>query len=85
MNGLSPTYSIQNARAECFMINNIFNKQIFYINEDGQVAIDERLYLKKRLYEQNLIDEEQHRADELKEIYIRVIESYKQFFMMKQA
>ena len=67
------------------MINNIFNKQIFYINEDGQVAIDERLYLKKRLYEQNLIDEEKHRADELKEIYIRVIESYKQFFMMKQA
>jgi hypothetical protein len=85
MNGLSPTYSIQNAKAECFMINNIFNKQIFYINEDGKVAIDERLYLKKRLYEQNLIDEEQHRAEELREIYIRVIESYKQFFMMKQA
>ena len=48
------------------MINNIFNKQIFYINEDGRVAIDERLYLKKRLYEQNLIDEEQHRAEELR-------------------
>ena len=67
------------------MINNIFNKQIFYINEDGQVAIDERLYLKKRLYEQNLIDEEQHRAEELREIYIRVIECYKKFFMMKQT
>ena len=68
------------------MINNIFNKQIFYINEDGQVAIDERLYLKKkRLYEQNLIDEEQHRAKELREISIRDIESCKKFFMMQQA
>ena len=49
------------------------------------MAIDERLYLEKRLYEQNLIDEEQYRAEELRTNYIRVIESYKQFFMMKQA
>ena len=43
MNGLSPTYSIQNAKAEFFMINNIFNKQIFYMNEDGKIAIKKRI------------------------------------------
>ena len=47
MKELSPTYAVQNAKAECFMINNTFNKHIFYIDDDGQVAIDERLYLKK--------------------------------------
>ena len=57
------------------MINNTFNKHIFYINEDGKVAAADRLYLKQRLYEQNLLDEEQYRAEELKEIYIRVINS----------
>ena len=44
MKELSPTYAVQNAKAECFMINNTFNKHILYRNEDGQVAVDERLY-----------------------------------------
>ena len=45
MNESSPTYEVQNAKAECFMINNTFNKLIFHITEDGQVAVDDRLYL----------------------------------------
>ena len=46
MNELSPTYEVENAKAECFMINNTCSKHIFYINEGGQVAIDERFYLR---------------------------------------
>ena len=76
----SPTYHIQNAKAECFMMNHGFNRNIFYIDNDNKVAVDDRLFLRLDIYRRMLVDEDQHRAEELREIYIRTINRYKQSF-----